>query len=793
MFKTNKKILILALFFFSGFSALVYEIIWTRLMTLVFGTGIEAISAVISAFMFGLAIGSYFAGRHSDYVRKHLSAYAVTEVLIGLSSIVLYFLITYLPNFLSSFHSGIFADHDNIVISLIYILNFLLISIPATMMGATIPLVTKYFVTDKGREGFSIGLIYGLNTLGAVTGTILCGFYLIPAFGVMETNILASIISLSLGVTAFIIDREDRRKNIFNMKVFLSKSKLNIGFLKDPVISTVLMIFMISGFASMAYEVLWTRLLVMIVGNSTYAFSAILAVFLLGIAIGSFLIGRFIDGRKNLLLFFGILQILIFICAIAPLPFWDDMPFLFQHLYNKLYSGFFSLELITFIIVLLLILPPTIFMGGTFPVVNKIIMDRTTCIGNSVGATYSFNTVGGIFGSFIAGFYYIPELGVEKSILLVSALNLFAGLALILQTKDIGMMVKSLSVIVLGTFFAFFINWLPDWNQNILNRGFYVYADLYRDNFKESKNLKSFLEDRYGLRWIHEGRIGTVAVTQVENHMTLQVNGKTEGGTFDDDMKTQTMVAALPLMVRGRAEKVAIIGLGTGVSLGVAEQFSPEYIDCIELSKDVVHASTFFKIWNHDSLNYSGLNMILADGRNYLTYTDEKYDVIINEPSNPWITGVSNLFTREFFQIASERLNRGGIMAQWLQIYNLKTEDVKILIKTFKEVFPYVSVWMYTSSDIIVMGSMDHEFNDFKGIVNAFYAPPVRSLLKNIGIDKPSDVMRGYLFGSEKASIFTRGSKINSDNYPVIEFEAPKRLYSIDAQLNNIKALRGCC
>ncbi|MCK5600403.1 fused MFS/spermidine synthase, partial [Candidatus Pacearchaeota archaeon] len=443
MLKANKKALILTLFFFSGFSALVYEIIWTRLMSLVFGTGIEAISAVISAFMFGLAIGSYFAGRHSEYVRKYLSAYAITEVLIGISSILLYFAIIWLPHLLSSLHSGIFTDHQSFLVPLIYLLNFILISIPATLMGATIPLVTKYFVTDKGTEGFSIGLIYGTNTLGAVIGTLLCGFYLIPTLGVMETNLLASFISLSLGAIAFIIGRDDKRKKIFNVRMFMSRSKLNLGFLKDPVISTVLMIFMISGFASMAYEVLWTRLLVMIIGNSTYAFSAILSVFLFGIAAGSFLIARFVDGRKNLLLFFGVLQILIFVSVIAPLPFWDDMPFLFQYLYNKMYSDFFSLEIITFIIVLLLVLLPTMLMGGTFPVVNKIIMDRTSCLGHSVGTTYSFNTIGGIFGAFIAGFYYIPELGVEKSILLVSSLNLFAGLALIVQTKEIGMMLRS--------------------------------------------------------------------------------------------------------------------------------------------------------------------------------------------------------------------------------------------------------------------------------------------------------------------------------------------------------------
>ena len=782
MFKADQKYIALGLFFFSGFSALIYEIVWARLLSLVFGTSIEAISAVITAFMFGLAIGSYFAGRHADYVRKHLSAYAITEILIGITSIILYFTITNLSYILNN---SFFVDQGHVLTPVIYILNFLLVAIPTTLMGATFPLITKFYIRNSSRIGLGIGTLYGINTFGAVMGTFVCGFYLIPTLGVMETNFLAAFISISLGIVALIVARHDRRKHIFNIKIFMAKSRPNLAPLKDMEILTVMIILLITGFASMAYEVAWTRFLVLTIGNSTYAFSAILTVFLFGIALGSFLLARVVDKCNDLFLVFAGLELGIFLFVAASLPFMDDMPFVFQFLFNHLYSGFLSFELITFIIVLMLIFVPTVLMGAVFPVANKIITSKTDCLGNSVGSSYSANTLGGIFGAFLTGFYYIPEFGVEKTVLFISSLSLFTALALIMQVKKLHSSVKTLSVVFAGSFFAFYINWLPVWNHNVLNRGIYAYADWFRDNFNESDDLKSFIAKRYDLKWFKEGKVGTVAVTDIGSQLTLQINGKTEGSTGEGDMRTQTMVAALPLMLNMNAENAAIIGLGTGISLGVAEQFPLKKIDCIELSADVVKAAGYFKKWNHDAVNSPKVNMIMGDGRNYLTYTDKKYDVIINEPSNPWISGVSNLFTLEFFKVAAGRLKENGIMAQWIQLYNLPTKELKTLLNTYKEAFPYVSVWMFSTSDIIVLGSSSHKINNWSGIEKAFYvSPQLYRDMAAINLLKPSDVMRGYLFGTDKASTFLMNASVNTDNYPLIEFEAPKSLHSFTNEKN---------
>lgn len=792
MLKSRQKIFALAIFFLSGFSALTYEIIWSRLLTLVFGTSIEAISAVITAFMFGLALGSYFAGRHSDFIRRYLAAYAVTEILIGISSIILYHSIINLPSLIKFFQLTL-HEHKPFITVIIYAFNFFLVAIPTTLMGATFPLISKHYIRNKNRVGLGIGMLYGMNTLGAVAGTFLSGFFLIPSFGVMETNYIAAFISISLGVSALWASRRDRRKGIISKREYLKKPREIFSPLRELPAITVLAVFFISGFAAMAYEVTWTRFLVMIIGNSTYAFSAILTVFLFGIALGSLILARFVDRVRDLILLLAILEIMIFIFVAATLPFLDNMPFLFQFLFNVFYASFAYVELITFIVVLILTLVPTILMGAAFPVVNRIITSKLQFLGSSIGSAYSANTVGGIFGAMLAGFYYIPSFGVEKTLLLLSSLNLFAGLALLVQDEKMNNLVKMTSVLVAGAFFAFYSSWLPEWNKNYLNRGVYVYADWFGENFEDvNRDLRKFFDERYDLRWYKEGRAGTVAVTDIKGQLTLQINGKTEGSTGEADMRTQTMVTALPLMLKEEAKDVAIIGLGTGVSVGIAEQFKVNRIDCVELSEEVIEASRFFSDRNHNALNNPKLNLIIGDGRNFLTYADRKYDVIINEPSNPWISGVSNLFTLEFFKIAGNRLKNNGIMAQWIQMYSLKTEELKTLLHTFKEVFPYVSVWMFSPSDLIVLGSKGSAINDYSNIESAFYVPSLYEDLRAINIHSPADVMKAYLFGSDKTVLFAGKSPLNTDNYPVIEFEAPKALYS-HSEGDNIRALHDCC
>ncbi len=788
--ENRQKLAALFLFFFSGFSALIYEIIWARMLTFVFGTSIEAISAVITAFMFGLALGSYFAGRHADFIRRHLTAYAITEFFIGLSGLALYFLITNIPVFIKFFHPHEAGSEGLLFTLTIYLLNFIIIAIPTTLMGATLPLICKHYIRSNKSIGLGIGMLYGINTFGAVMGTLFCGFILIPYLGIWKTNLFAVLINFLLGISAYSLARLDRRRKVISIKEVTQKTMRHITPALSADRALVLAAFLLSGFAAMAYEVTWTKLLIMIIGNSVYAFSSILVVFLLGLALGSLLIARYVDRIKDLFLCFALLEIFISLYIAVSLPFADRLPLLFQYLYNRWFTDFFSIELITFFIVAVMIFVPTLLMGAIFPVVNRIISSRFLSLGSDIGTSYSVNTIGGIFGAILAGFYFIPALGVEKTMIMIISFNLFAGAALFIKAESLQPAYKMGSILAMGVLFTLYTNLLPEWNKNFLNSGVYVYASLYKQNIKESE-LENVLDGAFKLVYYKEGKFGTVAVRDGK-YRALQVNGKTEGGTGPADMRTQIMVAALPLMHGNHAKNVAMIGLGTGVSLGVAERFPIKKIDCIEISPDVIEASHFFDKVNHRALNSPKLNMILADGRNFFTYTEKKYDVIISEPSNPWITGVSNLFTLDFFKIARERLNKNGIMAQWVQLYSLDTRELKVLMHTFQKAFPHVSVWMFSPSDMIMLGSVDNNLSDFSGMEQAFAIPDIYRDFWSIGIREPRDILKGYLFGTQKTHMFSDGAALNTDDLPLIEFQAPKSLYNPSPE-KNVSALKRCC
>lgn len=787
------KKLLLPLFFLSGFSALIYEVIWARMLTLVFGSTVEAVSAVVTAFMAGLAVGSYFMGKWADKRNNTLLIYSITEFGIGIVSFFLYFIIISLPQFHSIFHkivdietSFIFFHNGG------YVLEFLLVFIPATLMGATFPLMVKSYVSSRNYVGEGMSIIYAINTLGAVFGAFSAGFFLIPYFGVMRTVFTAVTINILLALTAYLIKRFLPARSAISVITPIppafqdndtSRSLTPISHTEPIVAFSVLLVTTLSGFASLAYQVAWTRVLTMVIGNSVYAFATILTTFLAGIALGSFVFIRQIDRVKNKVLLLGILQLSLWLSVVTFLPRVDSLPSIFLSLFRHLPENFAGIVFIEFIVTFTVVLLPTILMGASFPVAARIYINTVDSIGEGLGRLYAVNTVGAIFGSFLTGFIFIPALGVQKTIFFISALNLFSGIILIGQAgslrKTWRISVPAFSVI----FFLYCGATNHDWNKNLLNRGVYIYAEWLKRLPEMGADLDKFSSE-FELLFYEEGRGGTVAVNRTKNGLSLQINGKTDAGTTDADMLTQTMLAAVPLLTHPEPGDVAIIGLGSGVSLGTIERFPVKKIDCLEIMPEVVKANRYFSSFNHNALDDPRANLIIADGRQYLSTTKNMYDVIISEPSNPWITGVSNLFTLEFFNIAKKRLREGGILCQWFHLYSIDTNEVKILFNTFRTVFPHVSVWAFTPEDIIILGSATPLRLDEDRLTTVFSNPEIRAELLRAGIKEPKEITSAYLMGDSELKKFCKGAGLNTDDRPVIEFEAPKALYRPTTEKN---------
>src|SRR5262249_48105002 len=410
---------------------------------------------------------------------------------------------------------------------------------------------------------------------------------------------------------------------------------------------------------------------------------------------------------------------------------------------------------------------------------------RTT--GRTVGQAYAANTIGAIAGSFASGFILVPWLGLLGSLKLCAALNFVVAAVLFRVGSQIksrsGARIRSLlaarlspscgvaaSLVLAGG--AVFLN--PPWNTDVMSSAVYRYAPSLAGQSKQQ--IYDYLSNGQGeTLYYKEGITATIAVQQQKGGKVLKANGKPEASTAGD-MPTQILIGALPLLVRQHTDDVLLIGLGSGVTLGSIEQFPIKRVTCVELEPAVVEASRQFDDVNNRPLADKRLRLVSNDGRNFIYTTDEKFDVIVSEPSNPWLTGVANLFTLEYFKRGAARLKPNGLFSQWLQIYEMAPEDVRTLVATFRAAFPHVYVFRGAEGDLMLLGSNDPQRIDLSVLTSHFENPAVAADLQRINTTRSSDIIGRFYLGPNEVTDFVRGAQMNTDNNALIEFNAPRRV-----------------
>jgi len=757
---------VLVLFFFSGMTALVLEVVWMRQLTLIFGSTLYAISTILAVFMAGLALGSFIFGRVVDRSNNPLRLYSFLEGGIGIYVLLTPFIFAAVSSIQIFFAQNFFVDFTGLsVIRLV--LSFLALIIPTTLMGGTLPVLSKLFVQSKDSIGKKVGLLYAINTFGGVVGTILVGYVLLSLVGVLGTLYVASITSVIISIIAFLLSvKATQNKDI--SKIASLKSTFKI----DPLIFAVLIAFGLSGFAALSLEVLWSRVLVMILGSSIYSFTIILATFLFGIALGSLVMSKLIDRIKNPVSLFVSIELAIGVSIIFMTLLFSYLPIFFLKTFSFTEGVFLSMQVAQFILVALVMIIPTILMGMAFPLVARICTGELKKVGSFIGNVYFVNTLGSMFGPVIAGFVFIPFFGLQTSIFIVASVYIAIALYfLILHIhiyKYFKISVVLLAVIVVtGSFF------MPVWDKNILNTGVYRYANFY---IEQDLNLDAFGHE---IIYYNEGLSSTVAIEKSkDNDLFLTIDGKGDAGT-GNDMDTELILGHLPMLLHSDPKDVLVIGLGSGITLGAIEQHDElESVDLVEIEPAVVEAASYFKDFNNNALRDSRVNVVQADGRNFVLTTKKKYDVISAEPSNPWITGNSNLFTKEQFQLYKKRLKKGGIMFQWAHVYALRPEDVKTIVATFQEVFPHTVVWQnFSGRDIFLIGSDDTLQINFERLVEKMNNEKIKKDLSRVNLENPMILLSYSVLNEDGAKEFSKGAKIHTDNHPVLETNAPKGIF----------------
>jgi len=448
-----------------------------------------------------------------------------------------------------------------------------------------------------------------------------------------------------------------------------------------------------------------------------------------------------------------------------------------------------TLELLKFFFSALIMIVPTILLGSLFPMVTQICISNYRELGKRVGTIYSINTLGNIIGSFLAGFILIPNMGIQNSIILGAYLNIAVGCAVLLSEANLRLAYRAIASITASALGITSILIIPSWDKMIISSGAAAYAPMYAKSKGEERkqNISGSGEE---LLYYKEGLNATITVKKrISGTIVMAVDGKVDASSTGD-MYTQLLLAHLPLLLNPDAKSALVIGLGSGVTLSAAAQHELDRIDCVEIEPAVVEASKFFSNVNRDVLSDPRVNMIVNDGRNYLAGNKRRYDVIISEPSNLWLAGIANLFSSDFYKIAKSRLNPGGVLCQWSHIYYMSPDDMKVVINTFRSVFPHASIWFSTLGDILMIGTQEELRIDYLQLAKHYNISGVMDDLQRLSMREPLAILSCYLLDESGVARLTTNSRISSDNHPVLEFSVPRSIYENTSESNR-KIIKG--
>ncbi len=796
--------LLLPLFFVSGGTALIYQTLWNRDLHLVFGTSTFAIATVLAAFMAGLALGGAVMARFADDLPRPLLAYGALEIGIGLYALAF----PWLVSLASTVYLAIawqLAPPPLLFGLLQFAIVGVTLLLPTAAMGATLPLLARFATRKLGAAGDRIGTLYAVNTAGAVFGTWLAGFILLPSLGLWTTTVLAAIANLALGGAAIGLSIWARSGDeAAEEQAPEVEDDLSEPFV--PHLVPVAIALGVAGFSSLVYEVAWTRVLALMIGASVYAFSVMLLAFLVGIAIGGKLGGPIADRALKRRGQAGVLQLLAGIeLGVAGLSYglmyiFPELPFWYVWVFDALGAGDSpTMMWVTSLVVSGLVMtPPAVLMGIAFPVAVRAVVGDREALGGPVGNVYAANTVGGMVGAFLAGFVLLPFVGVQSTIFIAAVGNLVAGAVALFAARDRSEMAAttfqpwmSAPVAIVAASLAFVLL-PPPWDPMLMTSGMYHYVTEFDDHSREG--ILEYSVGLYDLVYYEEGlsSVVTVAKNHESGNMWLANNGKVDASTTTD-MPTQVLCSLLPMQFAESHEDVLVIGLASGITAGAVTQLDDlGHMDIVELEPAIEQAAREFGAFNNDVLDDPRVTLLANDGRNHLLVTpEESYDVIVSEPSNPWITGVSNLFTREFWEMGKKRLKPGGVWSQWVQMYGMDDRDLKSLLRTFAEVYPHVLLYAtIDDADLVLIGSDSPLVPDPALAEGLFAHPNVKRQLRVVDVTDPYELVAMFQMDRDTILEATEGSPLNTDDNMRIEYNAPLNLHRDTHDENMVFMLR---
>lgn len=745
--------LLLVCFFLSGLAGLIYQTAWTREFAFVFGTSNLAIATVLAAYMAGLAAGAAVAARFANRITRPLLTYGVLELGVGLAALAVPLAIHGSRALYVALLGGQpdLASSGGLSTALFYLVcSFLILMVPTALMGATLPLLVRHSVHSDADIGGRIGLLYSINTAGAVVGTVFAAFVLLPTIGLRMTIWVAAAVNGLVFLAAWALARSTQGE--------FARARAPTPADSDTPNARgwwVLPLIFGSGVVSFTYEVLWVRLLEHLLGGSVYAFSTMLASFLMGIALGAALASRIGMSRSRAAVGFAISQLGIAGLSLAAFMAVDWIPTVTHALHS---SGYPKL-LIDWAASTLTLFPAATLIGATFPFAVRILARDEADAGSASARVYAFNTLGSVVGSIGAGFFLIPALSYAGTLIACVAFNLILALvtaSLLVDRKPRRLQIAAaMGLVALASL-------PPEEPWEILRYSYLGHSANQTDP----------------IRYFGVGRAATVILLEGPSRWQLRTNGNPESMISPSGViRNQSIVArwlgSLPSLVRPETNSLLVVGFGGGVVVESVPSLVGQ-IDVIELEPEVIEANRSIRNqrWR-DPLNDPRLTIHLNDARNSLLLTDKRFDAIVSQPSHPWSAGASHLYTQEFFEVAREHLEPGGVFVQWIGLMFVDGPLLRSLLATLSEVFQHVEVYNPRGSGILFLAS-DTPFDILNSAARALAAAPQD--FEGLNVYHPEDVLARILLDETGVRELGRGAALNRDDHNIMQTRSPRIL-----------------
>ena len=739
------------LLFFSGACALTYQTVWFRQFRLIFGASTFATAAVLAIFMGGLGVGSAILGRRADAHPKPLVFYGNLELLIAVSAAVSQLLLRLVAKIY--FATGGSVTLGIFVATIVrLILAAIVLVVPTVLMGGTLPAAARAVETNEDNARRNVALLYGANTLGAVTGTLVSTFFALEVFGNRKTLLVAVLVNLVIAVVARSVGAQWGAGASPAREQQTTQSAARIR---------VLVAAGIVGFAFLLMELVWYRMLGPLLGGSTFTFGLILAVALLGIGLGGAAYSFWSGGGRATAGGFALTCSLEAVAIAFPFALGDRLAVAEAFLRDLGQFGFEGYVLAWTLLTIVVVLPAAFVAGVQFPLLISLLGSGREDVGRDVGHAYAWNTAGAIAGSLAGGFGLIPLLTAPGAWRLVIVLLALLGIAAAVAGRAFFAGIFAI-VAISG---AFALGPTAAWRHSGIGVG---RAEIP----KTANGLRGWIQSaRRTLVWDADGRESAVALIAPDDYAFV-VNGKVDGSARGDD-GTQVMAGLVGAILHPKPQRSLVIGLGTGSTAGwLGAVPTMQRVDVVELEPAVLGVAKACTPVNHDVLHNPKVHIRIGDAREVLLATPDHYDIIFSEPSNPYRAGIASLFTEEFYQAAKSRLNSNGIFLQWLQAYAVEPATIRTIFATIGHVFPNVETWHTDSGDLLLVATEKPIVYDVDAIRRRVATEPFASALTHVWDVQGAEGFLSHFIAQDAVTRTIAGNETlrNTDDQTLIEF-----------------------